>query len=524
MGVVDHVASLTMAEGDRAAGVDGRLVRWAPVFAFFGSGCLLVLELVAARLIAPTLGVSLYTWTSVIGVVLGGVSLGNYVGGRVADRWPSRSVLAMVYASASASSLLVLGLLPHVPSFDLPVGSPPLLQVLWVTAVLFLLPSTILGVPTPLLTRMSLEAIDHTGRVVGRIQAAATAGSIVGTFATGFFLISWFGTRAIVCGVAAVLLILALAIRSPLFHTRGPWIASPLLVAIVLTGWYATTPCTTESNYYCLRVSPGTVSTIDETGQTVRIRPPIQRLYLDSLIHSQVDLANPTNLLYGYEQLYADVLTELFPDRDDLRTMGLGGGGYTFPRYLDVVYGAGSTTVAEIDPAVTRTALDFLGFSPSPRVRLVEGDARLILHDMDDDERFDAILGDAFNDYGVPYHLATREFDELVSDHLTDDGVYLLNLIDAVDYDFLRSTIRTLREVFPYVALAVGSWPARGVRDTFVLVAANRTPATSPSAAVDADQLDAFVEAGHSVILTDDHVPVEQLLAPVFAQALHEGR
>jgi len=66
------------------------------VFAFFGSGCLLVLELVAARLIAPTLGVSLYTWTSVIGVVLGGVSLGNYLGGRLADRWPNRAALGLV--------------------------------------------------------------------------------------------------------------------------------------------------------------------------------------------------------------------------------------------------------------------------------------------------------------------------------------------------------------------------------------------------------------------------------------------
>src|ERR1051325_11023652 len=92
----------------------------APAFAFGGSGCLLVLELVAARLLAPTLGVSLYTWTSVIGVVLGGVSLGNYLGGRLADRRPARSTLAAIYALGAGAALLVLAVLPVLDSLELP--------------------------------------------------------------------------------------------------------------------------------------------------------------------------------------------------------------------------------------------------------------------------------------------------------------------------------------------------------------------------------------------------------------------
>src|SRR5262249_59148772 len=145
----------------------------------------------------------------VIGVVLGGVSLGNSLGGRLADRWPSRGTLSLVYLAASAASLLVLGVLRFVTSLELPHSAPALLQVLWITAILFLLPSTILGAPTPILTRLSLAAVDHTGRVVGRIQAGAALGSIVGTFLTAFFLISWFGTPHILPGVAATLLLLA---------------------------------------------------------------------------------------------------------------------------------------------------------------------------------------------------------------------------------------------------------------------------------------------------------------------------
>ena len=88
--------------------------RLAVCLAFVGSGCLLILEIVAGRLLAPTLGVSLYTWTAVIGVVLAGVSLGNYIGGRLADRWPSRSTVALIYVAGSVASLAILGLVHYV--------------------------------------------------------------------------------------------------------------------------------------------------------------------------------------------------------------------------------------------------------------------------------------------------------------------------------------------------------------------------------------------------------------------------
>jgi len=203
-------------------GLDDRI---SVLLAFVGSGCLLILEIVAGRLLAPTLGVSLYTWTSVIGVVLAGVSLGNYLGGRLADRWPNRCTVALIYVAASLASLaslLILGLVRYVDNLELPEGAPAILQVLWLNALLFLLPSTILGAATPVLTRLSLRAVEEGGRVVGRIQAAASLGSITGTFLTGFLLISTFGTRRIVAGVALTLLVLAIV-------SRPPWLAARVL-------------------------------------------------------------------------------------------------------------------------------------------------------------------------------------------------------------------------------------------------------------------------------------------------------
>ena len=77
---------------------------------FLSSGCTLILEIVAGRILAPYIGVSLYTWTSIIGVVLAGISLGNYVGGQVADRWSSQRTLGIILLAGGLASLLVLPL------------------------------------------------------------------------------------------------------------------------------------------------------------------------------------------------------------------------------------------------------------------------------------------------------------------------------------------------------------------------------------------------------------------------------
>ena len=497
----------------------GRFELAAPAFAFVGSGCLLVLELVAARLIAPTLGVSLYTWTSVIGVVLGGVSLGNYLGGRLADRRPSRSSLALVYLAGSGASLLVLGILPYLDSVELPNSAPALLQVLWITSILFLLPSTILGAPTPLLTRLSLDSLARTGRVVGRIQAGAALGSVLGAFLTGFFLISWFGTRHIVAGVAAVLLALAVLARLPWLLGRA-WLVGPLAVAIVAAGWASPSPCTRESSYYCIRVEPGKIAFTTPAGRRVVAEPAIQTLFLDHLVHALVDLADPNDLLYNYEVLYARVLERVDPPGSRINVFFAGGGGYVFPRFVEANYG-GRITVAEIDPAVTQIAREYLGLRTSPRLKVISDDARLVLRSLPPATRYDAVFGDAFDDFEVPFHLATRQFDALVARHLRPEGLYLLNVIDSVHYEFLRSELRTLRLVFPYVGLVrlAGHWPPHGDRDTFVIVAAEASPARALPV-VSARSLDRFVARGHSVVLTDDHAPVDELLAPVFSQSL----
>jgi spermidine synthase len=492
---------------------------WQPdLIVFISSGCIMILELVAGRIVAPYVGVSLYTWTSVIGVVLAGITLGNYLGGWLADRYASLRMLGGVLLLAGLSSFGILAV--DALGGRLPGDWPVVVEILVLTGALFLLPCMILGTLSPIVAKLAVRDLRRTGRTVGRIYAAGSVGSIVGTFATGFVLISWFGTHTIVWGVAVVLLALGLLF---LFAGRWPWLAAGVLVLAAATalatsrGWLHG-PCGRETNYYCIKVREE-----ERNGEPVRV------LILDRLVHSYTSLEDPTSLVYGYEQIYAEVTAYRAASDDHLRALFIGGGGYTFPRYMEAVYPGSDLDVIEIDPGVTEVAHQVLGLARDTRITTYNQDARLYL-EQEPAERYDLIMGDAFNDYSVPYHLTTREFDERVRAWLADDGLYLVNIIDGPQGDFLRAYLHTLGQTFDYVLLVPTSESWREApRTTFVLIA-SAAPLDIPllrrqdggdgysllaNRLLDQDQVDLLAE-GKLVTLTDRYAPVDQMLAPVF--------
>jgi predicted membrane-bound spermidine synthase len=195
---------------------DSRPLRFPSAFALLANGSLLVLELVAGRILAPTVGVSIYTWTAVIGVVLAGISLGSWLGGKVADWRPARSILSIEFLLAALASALILVFDSNLDSVAASFSWPTIWQVIWLATIVFFLPSVLVGMVTPMIIKLSLNSLDATGRVVGRIRAAAEVGAIAGVFLTGFVLIDAFGTRTIVVTVAITLGVLAI-LSSPLW-------------------------------------------------------------------------------------------------------------------------------------------------------------------------------------------------------------------------------------------------------------------------------------------------------------------
>ena len=493
---------------------------------FLASACSLIIELVAGRIMAPYVGVSLYTWTSIIGVVLAGISLGNYLGGKIADRWRSRKTLGILLLLSGILSLSIL------LTIDLLKGSPFTLslvpKILFLAAVIFFPPSCILGTISPIVVKLTLENIDETGNIVGKIYAFGALGSIVGTFLTGFILISLLGTRLIVFIVAVTLVLMSIVF--------GDWRRTKIDFAVLLIFFAGfaylmynqgrlQSPFLMETNYYTINVNETPMS--DGTTR--------KELVLDHLIHSYSWIDDPTRLEYGYEKIYAEIADYVAQDHPSLKTLFIGGGGYTFPRYVEAVFPGSKIDVIEIDQGVTKTAYDYLGLRPDTRIRTFNEDARIFFdNNSQAGMKYNLIMGDAFNDLSVPYHLTTHEFDDKIKQLLEPDGFYMANVIDNYKRgEFLRAFLNTLKKSFNYVYLfgLSSDWDWDGSSTYIVLggnvpldvheferVASENGTKQVIGTLLPENQLEEYLHNGRMLVLTDDYVPVDNLMAPIFIE------
>ncbi len=441
------------------------------------SAAALVVEIVAGRLLAPYVGMSLYTWTAIIAVVLTGLSIGHWVGGRVDPGDRTRSLLRIATALflASLTTALVPVLVRATAPALLATGLPPLLAISALVSVLFLLPSLFAGTVSPILTRLALDHSPHErSRVLGRMFAAGAFGSIVGTLMAGFVFITWIGTLGTLAGIAVLEALLGGAFvaaarpgrRVVAIGAVATVLASVLLVLAARSSDAYVSACERESSYFCIRV-------IDYEGESGR---PSRVMVLDHLGHGINDRDEPRWLHTSYVAL-ADRLIRLRGiSARPFSAFFIGGGAYTLPRAWLHSFPDASLTVAEIDPQVTATAIESFWLEPSPRLRTVHGDARVVLASQPPTTRYDVIVGDAFLDISVPAHLTTREFAQSVRTRLSDDGVYVMNIVDLVSKPrFLLAELRTLYPLFAHVEVWVDDMQWRqGGRVTFVVLAATR--------------------------------------------------
>ena len=509
----------------------GRLpILQAIAIVFIASFCTLVIEIIAGRMLAPYVGVNLYTWTSIIGVVLAGISLGNFAGGQMADRWASRQALGGLFLLSALATLAILPLLTFVGTTGATWTIPLMAKIVIYVMVIFFLPGFVLGMISPVVVKLTLRDLERTGKTVGMLYAWSTFGSILGTFATGFFLISTFGTRAIIFGIAAVLALtgVLIGLLRPRAAPVGTGVQLVLLLAVAGLTWqlyerdYHVSPYTRETNYFTIQVQARTF----EDGKTGLA------LVLDHLIHSFGFPDDPTRLEYGYERVYTEVTSLKAETNPSMKTLFIGGGGYTYQRYIEATYPQATIDVLEIDPAVTEVAFEQFGIAPDTRIRAFNEDARLFFNRVEPGMDYDIIYGDAFNDLSIPYHLTTAEFAGKVHTALAPDGIYVVNVIDNFQKgEFARAYMNTLRQRFPYVyLLGLGESWRMNAQSTYIVVGAKqpldldrmRELATQDgqrmqSAVMPQEELEAYLASGRRIILTDDYAPVDQLLAPLFA-------
>ena len=125
----------------------------------------------------------------------------------LADRFPTPKTLGWLLFVSGLAALSISPLTEAVAR--LPLQTSLMMRILFVTTVIFFLPACLLGMISPVVVRLSLDRLERSGNVVGKIYAFSTLGSILGTFATGFFLISWMGTRNILLLMAVILILSA---------------------------------------------------------------------------------------------------------------------------------------------------------------------------------------------------------------------------------------------------------------------------------------------------------------------------
>nr|WP_223837497.1 fused MFS/spermidine synthase [Streptomyces venezuelae] len=483
--------------------------RAAAVLVFGASAAVLVVEIVALRLLAPYLGLTLETSTMVIGIALTAMAFGSWLGGRSADQVDPRRLIGPALGVSGAVVALTPAVLrttaESAPAILLPIAS-----------LTILVPGALLSAVSPIVTKLRLTSLAETGTVVGRLSGVGTVGAIVGTVLTGFVLIARFPVSSILIGLGTLLVVGSALVE---WRTRG-WRGTPALTLVVVAGGLATVVapggCDTETRYHCARV----VADPDrDSGLT---------LVLDGVRHSYVDVDDPAFLEFEYVRAIAAVVDASFPEGAPLAAHHVGGGGLTFPRYLAATRPGTRSLVSEIDGGVVRIDRDRLGLSEEGGIDVRVEDGRLGLRRLEADSR-DLVVGDAFGGVSVPWHLTTVEALAEVRRVLDEDGLYVANLIDHGGLAFARAEVATLEAAFGHVALIgepsdIGLDPTSTSRGGNLVVLASDGPVDLPAIqeALDARRTGWQISAGVGLgswiggaqLLTDDYAPVDQLLQP----------
>lgn len=477
----------------------------------------------------------------VIGVMFGGaiaLGLGYDPPNKKAAAPGSPALSICLFVAAIFTGLIVLMSRffqnPHIGIGDRLTGDDIVWNVLTWTFILFFLPMFCLGMISPQVIRLSIPDTAHAGRTAGTVYAWSTVGAIAGTFVTGYFLIDALGTARMLFVLTLVLTGLAFALGKLWKNTPMLYVGS-MVVTIAILGFvlidYVSNSYTMESKYYAINVHE---YRMEREGEKFAVKA----LDLDHLMHSAVRPDDPTWLYYEHEYVQGE-LTRYWRGRGPTNVLIIGGGGYTFPRWLEVKLPDVGVDVVEIDPAVTEVAHRELGLPRNTTIRTVNMDGRQFIRERAEENHYQLVIQDAVNDLSVPYHLMTKEYNDAVKKTLAKDGVYLLTLIDSIDQGELwRAAVHTMRQSFNHVILVDPSgFPNPKYRSVFIVCGSDQPLdlAEIKAAAeeaylregkerparihmLDPEKLEQYLAARKKIILTDQYAPVDNLMSQIFRE------
>ncbi|MCE5202931.1 MAG: fused MFS/spermidine synthase [Actinomycetia bacterium] len=426
-------------------------------FIVFSCGAALMgLELLAARVLAPVMGNSIFVWGAIISSFMIALSIGYWAGGRIADTYGAPRSLGLVIGAAGLSTVLapLVSRATLVPA----AGLGPRLGSLVATTAVFFIPALLLAMVSPLGVRIAAHAgLSRIGRTAGSLYAVSTAGSIAGTLATSFWLIPMLQVEPLVVGIGVALALTSLAtltLSAEQEPTLAPrelgrrWIDA--VVALAVAGCVAGTGMFLHVN------RPEDVNSFGETVLfrkdtqyhriTVTEKDDIRYLRFDRSTQSAISLRDEYTSAIAYPD-YLHLALAANPGATRVLVCGLGGGTVAKRMWRD--YPEVSIDCVEIDPVVVDVATRYFGLPDDERLTVTVNDARRFIQSTD--ELYDIIIVDAYYADAMPYHLTTKEFFGELEAHLRPGGVVAYNVISAVSGDkseLFRSMYRTASEVY----------------------------------------------------------------------------
>jgi spermidine synthase len=468
---------------------------------FLASGAVLVLEILSVRLLAPYVGLTLETTTSIIGAVLAGISVGAAIGGWAADRLNPRW---LVVGLLIGGGLLVLLTVPIIRALGPSASEGGTAAAVGVTFAALVPVAAVLSAVTPTVARLQLRDLRASGTIVGRLSAWATAGALVGTFGTGFVLVPLLPVSTSILAIGILLVIggILLGVYVRLLDPAkiaGATLATIALAALTLAQH---SPCDKETSYNCVQIE------LDPERSTAEL------LLLDRGYNSEVDLTEPGYLGFPYENWIADAVNAKWPAKQPLDAVFVGGGAFTLPRWLAATRPGSRSDTLEVDGELVEFDRKELGLRTNADLRSTVGDARRTMR-REPTASADLVVGDAFSSRTVPWQLMTTEWLREVRRVLKPDGMYALNMIDYPPLSLLRAESATLLGSFNRVRLisdaGAGGRPAGG---NAVLLASETSLPYEKSAADGASIYERAVLVGlvgGAEALRDDYAPVDQL-------------
>lgn len=418
------------------------------IVVFVCGAVVMIFELVGSRVLGPYFGTSISVWTSLIGIILGSLSLGYYLGGKLADKKPSFKNLSLIIFLAGIS----IGLTALLKDFfliflqisftDIRVSS------VLASLCLFLPVSVFLGIVSPYAVKLKINKLNTSASTVGNLYVISTAGSIIGTFLSGFYLIPHFGTNKLLIILSMTLIFISLV----LFSKQATKIKFLVLIFLII-GWL------TVGNLNSILLGKNEFVDIDTAYNRIWIynlnsidtSKLVKIMGINNENHSSMFL-NSDELVNEYTKYY-DLARHFNPDFK--KTLMIGGAGYSYPKNFLSKYKEATIDVVEIDPKVTELAKKYFRLKENPRLTIYHEDGRVYLNTTQ--KKYDVIFGDAFNSrYSLPYQLTTKEAVQRKYNILNYNGVVIVNIISAIEGKkgkFLRAEYATYKSLFPKVYL-----------------------------------------------------------------------